>query len=167
MTRRPYTLFVLGLVAFAVVVVCALPLFVTAVPGGLGDHQAAATAAEVDRIQQAWRAAGVEGMARATMFADLVFIGIFASGCMIAGAHLRRTGERLLGMAAIVGGVVFMVTDYAETIAQTIQLLRFAGDDGLAGLAATVRPVKTAAFILALVGVLGALARRKFGRGGA
>ena len=162
--KRPYTLFWLGIAAFVVVALLAMPLTITAVPGGLGDHQAALTGADVDRIQNAWRTAGVEGMARATMIADLIFIGIFAIGAFLAGRHLWRLGSgfvRWCGLAAMVGAVIFGVTDYAETISETVELFRFAGDDTLAGIASTARPIKMVAFFVALVPVLiGMLVRR-------
>ncbi|NNC52706.1 MAG: hypothetical protein HKO08_06680, partial [Erythrobacter sp.] len=48
-----------GLVLFAIVIAIGMPLVLTEVPGGILDHQAVGTAAEVDRIQSAWRAAGL------------------------------------------------------------------------------------------------------------
>lgn len=150
-----------GLVMFAIVIALSLPLVLTEVPGGIGDHQAAGTAAEVDRIQTAWRKAGLWSQANLAMMADLVFIGVYGVGCMLGGRHFMASPVsrvRSLGAIALVAGFVFLVTDYAETVSQIIQLSRLAGDDGLAWLAATVRPTKMAAWIVATLAILLALA---------
>lgn len=149
-----------GLVLFAIVIALSLPLAVPGVPGGLIDHQAAGTAAEVDRIQRAWRVADLWDRATIAMIGDLVFIGVYGVGSVLGGLYFRSSASlalRLLGTAIAVAGAVFLLTDYTETISQFIQLTRFQGDDGLAALAATVRPIKSAAWIATFVGVIAAL----------
>lgn len=149
-----------GLAAFAIVIMLSLPLVLTAVPGGIADHQAAGSAAEVDRIQSAWQAAGLYGQARIAMIGDLVFIGIYGFGCLLGGRWFLQSPRRLvrpLGAAALVAGATFLATDYAETISQFVQLVQRAGDDGLAGLAATVRPIKMAAWLASFFVIVAAL----------
>ncbi len=59
MTRTKVLLYwLIGLASFAMTLALHTPLILTAVPGGMLDHQAAGTAAEVDRIQAAWRSGG-------------------------------------------------------------------------------------------------------------
>ena len=150
-----------GFVLFGLVISLSLPLVLTDVPGGIVDHQAAGTAAEVDRIQTAWRLAGLWNWAAIAMIGDLVFIGVYGVGCLLGGLTFRRSLSgfgRVLGTAALVGGAIFLVTDYIETIAQIIQLWRFSGNDTLASLAASVRPTKTLSWIVATSSVLAALA---------
>ena len=149
-----------GLVLFAIVIALSLPLILTAVPGGIGDHQAAGSAAEVDRIQMAWRMAGLWNQAAIAMIADLVFIGVYGVGCMLGGRYFMTSSTsrvRMLGLTALFTGFTFLATDYIETVCQFIQLVGFEGDDLLAGLAAAVRPVKMAAWILATLAIAIAL----------
>lgn len=149
-----------GLVLFAIVIAVGMPLVLSEVPGGILDHQAAASAAEVDRIQAAWRLAGLWNQAAIAMLGDLLFIGVYGLGCVLGGMYFRRSQTRwikLAGTIAIASGALFLITDYAETISQIIQLWRFKGDDGLAGLAATVRPWKVAAWIVATVAIVASL----------
>lgn len=139
-----------GLIAFAITIYLHVPLATLAVPGGMAEHQSAPDAATVDAIQQAWQNDGLLNTAKIAMIMDLIFIGIFGIGCVLAGLHYRaRDGSvlRALGWIALASGVVFLVTDYGETIAQFIQLMQFAGDDDLAAFASTVRPIKTVAWI--------------------
>ena len=156
-----------GLVLFAVVIALSLPLVLTEVPGGIMDHQSAGTAAEVDRIQTEWRQAGLWNQAALAMIGDFLFIGVYGIGNVLGGVHFRRSRPgpgRLLGTAALLGGAVFLLTDYIETIAQIIQLWRFSGDDTLASLAASVGPVKTLSWIVATCSVLVALALERRAR---
>lgn len=159
--RRAFLWFwVGGLVLFAIVIALGMPLVLTEVPGGILDHQAAGTAAEVDRIQAAWRSAGLWNQAAIAMAGDLVFIGVYGVGCVLGGRYFRREVSgwlRHCGSAALIAGIAFLATDYAETISQFIQLVSFEGDDGLAGLAATVRPIKVASWIVATLAILAAL----------
>lgn len=149
-----------GLVLFAIVIVLGMPLVLTEVPGGILDHQAAGTAAEVDRIQSAWRAAGLWNQATLAMMGDLLFIGVYGIGCVLGGLYFRRSAQgwmTVAGSIALASGAVFLLTDYAETISQIVQLWRFEGDDGLAGLAATVRPWKIGSWILATLTIIACL----------
>lgn len=153
-----------GLVLFAIVIALGLPLGITEVPGGILDHQAAGTAAEVDRIQRAWADAGLLGQARLAMMGDLVFIGVYGAGSVLGGLWFNRVGTgrvRTLGLLVALAGAVFLVTDYLETVSQLIQLWRFEGSDTLAGLAATVRPIKILAWLVSFFGVLLALLLRR------
>lgn len=154
-----------GLVLFAFVLWLHAPLAIEAVPGGIGDHQAAGTAEEVDRIQREWRLAGMNNRAGIAMISDLVFIGVYAIGSFLGGRMLRASGGgvlRLIGDAVIAGAIVFGVTDYIETICQFVQLMQGRGSDALASTAATVQPVKIIAWIVTFVGILVGLAVRRF-----
>ena len=154
-----------GLALFALVLWLHAPLAIPAVPGGIGNHQAAGSAAEVERIHAAWRAAGVYGTARTAMIADLVFIGVYTLGAALGGRVLRASGGgtmRLIGDAVLAGAVVFGVTDYVETVCQLVQLVQDEGSNALAATAATVRPVKIIAWIATFVGILAGLAVRRF-----
>ena len=149
-----------GLIAFGIVIWLGMPLNIDAVPGGILDHQHAPDAAAVNKIQHAWRDAGVLGAARTAMIGDLVFIGIFGIGCVLCGLFFRARHTvvlRALGWSAVVAGLLFLATDYGETIAQLVQLVRFEGDDGLAHLASSLRPIKVAAWIGGFLAVILAL----------
>lgn len=155
-----------GLLAFAIVI--ALSLAITApdeVTLGIAEHQAAASAARVDEIQAQWREGGVRTLAVVAMIGDLVFIGFYGWGSWLAGrSFMAMSGSvRMLGTLVAVAALVFLVTDYTETILQLIQLVRDAGSDWMAAVAATVRPVKVIAWIATFGGVLMALAIRRFG----
>lgn len=154
-----------GLALFAIVLWLHAPLAIEAVPGGIGDHQAAGSAAEVERIHSAWRAAGVYAAAQTAMIADLVFIGVYTIGAALGGRVLRASGGgtmRLLGDAVLAGAIVFGVTDYLETVCQLVQLVQDQGSDALAATAATVRPVKIIAWIATFAGIFLGLAIRRF-----
>jgi hypothetical protein len=62
--------------------------------------------------------------------------------------------------------MVFLVTDYGETIAQLMQVLANEGSDGLAGFAATMRPIKSLVFVVTFLGILALLGieRRNLGK---
>jgi len=127
---------------------------------GIIDHQAAGTAAKVDEIQSQWREGGVRTLAIIAVIADLAWIWLYALGSYLAGrefSRLRSGLVRLIGLVVCVSAGVFGITDYTETIAQFIQLLGDAGDDQLAGLAATMQPIKIAAFLVAFFGIVAAL----------
>ena len=154
-----------GLALFAIVIWLHAPLAIDAVPGGIGDHQAAGTAAEVDRIQREWRLAGLNDRAAVAMLGDMVFIGIYAFGSLLGGRVLRASGgrvQRLLGDAVIAGSIVFCVTDYLVTICQFVQFMQMRGSDLLAATAATVQPVKIIAWIVTFFGILAGLVVRRF-----
>lgn len=136
-------------------------------PMGISDHQAAATALRVDAIQLVWQADGVLWIARLGMAIDLVFIGIYSRGAWLGGKAMR--GENVpglgrIGIAIMAAAVLFCLTDYMETIAQFIQLAQLKGSDALAGLAATMRPVKAVAFLVTFIGLLAALLLRRMAR---
>ncbi|MEE9434092.1 MAG: hypothetical protein V3V15_07625 [Sphingorhabdus sp.] len=158
-----------GLLLFAAVVVAGAPLSVPGVPSGMGDHQAATTASNVNAIHAAWQAAGLLGTAKLAMVIDLIFIGIYSFGAFQGGQLFRKmpsAAMRRLGSVVTVAAIVFFVTDYAETISQLIQLLRFSGSDMLAGIAAFVRPIKMLAFLVSFIGILaGLLLQRRLNSG--
>ena len=131
---------------------------------GIAEHQAAGTAARVDAIQAQWHAGGVRPLAVFAIFGDLVFIGIYGWGSWQAGrSFMAMPGSvRMIGMLVAISALIFLVTDYTETILQVIQLLREQGSDWMAAVAATVRPVKVIAWIATFGGVLIALAIRRF-----
>lgn len=153
-----------GVIAFLVVIALHLPLVIPQVPGGMGDHQAAGTAAEVNRIQAAWTDAGLTDQVGRAMLSDLFFITIYGFGSILGGLYFRSIGQgtlRHLGTAILLCGVVFTITDYGETGAQFLQYLANKGTDGMAGFAATMRPIKMIAFIGSFLGVLAAFVIRR------
>ena len=160
-SRRTFLIWWIGgLAVFAIVIWLGLPLAIADVPGGILDHQAAATAANVNAIHAAWEAAGVFGTARTAMVGDLIFIGIYGIGSVLGGLYFRAAGSGLLrhlGTAILLSAMVFLLTDYGETIAQFMQLSANTGSDDLAGFAATLRPIKVIAWIATFVGILTAL----------
>ena len=153
-----------GLIAFAITIYLGMPLAIDAVPGGILDHQAAPDAAAVNAIQNAWQDDGLIDTARTAMISDLIFIGIFGIGCVLAGLYYRgRDGFlRLSGWIALISGIVFLVTDYGETISQFIQVTRMQGDDQLANIASTLQPIKIFSWIVAFLAVLIALVADSF-----
>lgn len=154
-----------GVIAFGIVIWLHLPLKIETVPGGMAGHQRAPDAATVDAVQQAWRLAGLWRTAIIAVISDLIFIGIYGFGCVLVGLHYRARRLvvlRALGWTALVSGGVFLVTDYSETIAQLIQLMRFAGDDDLAAFASTMRPIKEIAWIGGFLAVVLALIAERF-----
>ncbi|WP_114520158.1 hypothetical protein [Altererythrobacter sp. ZODW24] len=161
MSRTKVLLYwLIGLASFAVTLALHAPLILTAVPNGILDHQAAGTAVEVDRIQAAWKMGGVSNEAAIAMISDLIFIVIYGVASLFAGLYFRRAGGqglRTLGTLVSIAAVTFLLTDLAETTVQLIQLANFRGTDDLAGLAATVRPVKMVAWIATFVGVIAGL----------
>ena len=155
-----------GLVAFAIVIVLSMAVMhPESVTLGIAEHQAAGSAARVDEIQGQWREGGVRTLAIIAMLGDLVFIGIYGWGSWLAGRSFMamRGPARMLGMLIAISAIIFLVTDYTETILQVVQLLSEQGSDWMAAVAATVRPVKIVAWIATFGGVLMALAVRRFG----
>jgi len=53
----------------------------------------------------------------------------------------------------MLAGFTFMVTDYAETIPEVIQLFRMQGDDALANLASKMGTIKITAMIITVLGI--------------
>ncbi|GAA4643571.1 hypothetical protein GCM10023115_15310 [Pontixanthobacter gangjinensis] len=153
-----------GVVAFAIVLIMHLPLVLTEVPGGILDHQAAATGAEVTRIQEAWIDAGLKNTAARAMMGDLMFITIYGLGTILGGLYFRSVGNgvlRHLAILILISGAVFIVTDFAETITQFMQLMANIGTDEQAQLASTLRPIKMVAWIVTFAGILAAFAIRR------
>lgn len=158
--RRFLLWWVGGLIAFAIVIVMSMPLMVDGVPGGILDHQKAGSGAVIDAIHSAWGAAGVLGTARNAMIGDLIFIGIYGFGALLAGRYFYRNTTRLwrgLGAVIAIAAVVFLLTDYLETSLQLSQLLQNAGADRPAAIAAAVGPAKSLSWIITFVGILLAL----------
>lgn len=156
-----------GLALFAAIIWIGLPLGIEGVPGGILDHQAAGSAARVDAIQQAWIEAGLYDRALVAMLGDILFITVYGLGSWYGGlAFMQDERQRLrrLGMMLVGAAMLFIATDYAETFAQILQLWQQRGSDTLAGVAATVRPVKVVAWLVTFFGILAALAVRRFSR---
>lgn len=149
-----------GLIAFGIVIWMSMPLEIKDVPGGIIDHQKAPDAGTVNTIQRYWRQAGLLSTARNAMIGDLVFIGVYGLGSLLCGLYFRARRQvvlRALGWSAIVAALLYLASDYGETIAQIIQLVNFAGDDDLAHFASTLQPIKVAAWIGTFLAVILAL----------
>jgi hypothetical protein len=156
-----------GILLFAVMVIMNPFISNELVPWGIEDHQAAATAERVTAIHMRWRADGVLWLAKLSMAIDLIFIAIYSYGAWLGGKVMRVStmpSVRRLGLVIMVSAVVFLVTDYVETICQFIQVMQFTGSDMLAGLAATAKPIKSFAWLVTLVGLLAALLFRRMAR---
>ncbi len=153
-----------GMALFLVLISSGGVLQTEVAPGGILDHQSAGTAERVNAIQASWAEAGVTGLARWGMIGDLVFIGLYMSGGIIGGRILwqeaRSPSLKKLGLFCVLVYFLFGVTDYIETILQLVQLLQDAGSDIMAGIAATVRPIKILSWIAGTIGILIALAWR-------
>jgi len=133
-------------------------------PLGISDHQAAGSAMRVDAIHAGWQASGVMKLALSSMILDCLFIGVYSWGAY-AGGRLFASGQNALlsrlGKIITVAALGFCAADYAETISQLVQAIRGQGIDSLAYVAATVRPVKTIAFLVTFFGLLMALYIRR------
>ncbi|MCK0128141.1 hypothetical protein [Erythrobacter sp. F6033] len=154
-----------GIVAFAVTLAFHIPLITEGVPGGIGDHQSAPDASTIDAIQTSWRLDGLSNQAAIAMITDLIFIGIYGIGCILGGLYYRSKSAltlKVLGWIALVSGLVFLLTDYGETISQFIQLMNFEGDDALANFASTVRPVKMLTWSSGFLTIVAALIIDRF-----
>lgn len=162
--QRFISLWLAGLGLFAFVIWLSLPLMIDAVPGGIIDHQAAGSAAEAARIQQAWAEAGLAERAQMAMFGDLVFIVVYGMGAWFGGLsfaqdarpRLKRLGWLLMGAAAL-----FLMTDLLETLAQLVQLLRQSGSNSLSAIAAAAQPVKMTAWLITFIAALSGLVVRR------
>ncbi len=125
------------------------------------DHQAAGTAAMVDTIQADWRANGIRTLAIVSMIGDLIFIGFYGWGSVVAGRSLARAASgnvlRAVGGIVALAGMVFLFTDYVETICQFLQMWPEKGSDPLAATAAFMQPIKSAAFVVTFIGVIAGL----------
>lgn len=156
-----------GLLLFAAMIVLNPLLSNGNAPMGISDHQTAGTAAKIDVIQRAWQAAGVLLIARASMAIDLLFIGVYSWGAWNGGKFMRgqsMPSVRRIGGVVMAATLVFLVTDYTETICQFVQVMQFKGSDQLAGIAAAVQPVKSVAWLVTFIGLLAALLFRRMAR---
>ena len=146
-----------GLVAFAIVIAIGAAITQGDVSAGIIEHQQAGSAARVDEIQAQWRAGNVRMIAIAAMIGDLVFIAIYGWGSFVAGRSLIATSQaaaRVIGWVVAVAAVLFVMTDYLETVLQFIQLLQERGVDWMAATAAFAQPIKVAAWIATFIGVI-------------
>ena len=166
--RKFWLFWIGGLVLFALARIPHAPLAIDAVPGGILDHQAAGSAAVVDQIQAAWRVAGLRDTAIFAMCHDLVFIGIYGMGSYWGGRLFMADASRaklvLLGKIIAQTAIVFLVTDYVETVLQLIQLLQERGINWMATTAAVMQPIKIAAWVITFVGTISALIARRMTR---
>jgi len=139
-----------GMTLFLCLVVTGGVLQTGIAPGGILDHQSAATADRVDAIQTSWMEAGVLRQARLGMIGDLIFILLYSIGGIIGGRLLWQQANspslKKWGLLIIVTYFIFFVTDYGETVSQFIQLIRLQGSDTLAGIAAFFQPIKIASW---------------------
>lgn len=144
------------------------PMFVNDVsPWGIRDHQSAGSAIRVDAIQAAWQAVAVMDIARWAIALDLVYIAVYSFGAYCGGRMFHAADKpalQRLGWMIMIAAIVVGVGDYIETICQFIQALRFAGDDGLAEIAAAAQPIKSTAFLISLFGIITALVVRRLAR---
>ena len=153
-----------GLLLLAIMIAMNPSLSNDQAPYGISDHQAAANAAKVNAIQAQWMADGVISLAKFGMMIDLVFIAVYGLGVAIGGQMLRAHSSprvRRMGTLVLAAAVVFIVSDYSETICQFIQLVQYKGVDSLAALAAAARPIKSIAFIITLIALPVALWLRR------
>ncbi|MEP2736190.1 MAG: hypothetical protein ABJP34_07810 [Erythrobacter sp.] len=165
-TKLKIRWWIYGLIAFAVVIALSIPLQIYT-EFGIGDHQEAASAAQVNQIQSAWAAGGVFGLGLVSMLADLIFIGIYSAGALMAGRSMVDVGSsfvRLLGFVACICAVIFCIADYTETILQVVQMVQNAGSDALADIASTARPIKMASFIISFFAVLAGVILHRLGK---
>ena len=156
-----------GLLLFAAMIALNPILSTSVSPMGISDHQTAGSAAKIEAIQRVWQAAGVLLIARASMMIDLLFIGVYSWGAWNGGKFMRSDASasvRRIGGLVMGASLIFLVTDYTETICQFIQVMQFKGSDPLAYVAATVQPVKSLAWIVTFVGLLAALLLRRRAR---
>jgi hypothetical protein len=160
--RLFWSLFGLGWGLFAFLVATNGQMVTPVSATGIVDHQVAGSAARVDEIQGAWAAAGRLDFARLSIGVDLLFIGVLTVAGIVGGVAITRAARgpvlRVVGQVAALAFLVFGVADYAETIAQFVQVMS-AGDDGLAGLARTANTPKVFAFlgghVLLIAGLVG------------
>lgn len=153
-----------GLALFLYLILSGGALETVVAPGGILDHQSAATAERVNAIQQSWADAGVLDLARWGMIADLVFITLYMSGGIIGGRLIWQRAKspalKKLGLLCVLAYFIFGLSDYLETVCQLIQLLDEQGSDILAGTAALAQPVKIIAWIVGTIAMIVALVWR-------
>ena len=126
--ERNFWRFWLGGLLILAAMIAMNPWFVTDVsPWGIRDHQSAGTALRVDAIQGAWQAAGVLGRAQIGIAIDLVYIAVYSFGAYCGGRLFAASSKPMLArLGWVIAGcaILFALTDYAETIAQFIQLYK-------------------------------------------
>ena len=150
-------LWLISLLIFALVVVISMAVNQGGVTLGIPEHQAAQTAKRVDEIQTQWREGGVRNLAIFAIVCDLAWIWIYALGGFQIGKGFAtyRTGIlRLLGVVICGAALVFAATDYTETALQLIQVLQDEGNDKMAVVASTMRPIKIVAFLAVFAAVI-------------
>ena len=136
-------------------------------PWGIGDHQAAATAARVDDIHRAWQAADVLNLARFAMIIDLVYIAVYSFGAYCGGRFFAQSSNSImkrLGWIIVATAIILGVADYIETICQLLQIMTLQGNSRLAAVAAAAQPIKSIAFLTTFLGLLAALFLRRMAR---
>lgn len=162
--RRFWRYWLAGILLLALQIVLNVWLVNDVSPLGISDHQAAGSAMRVDAIHAGWQASGVMKLALSSMILDCLFIGVYSWGAY-GGGRLFASGQNALlsrlGKIITVAALGFCAADYAETISQLVQAIRGQGIDSLAYVAATVRPVKTIAFLVTFFGLLMALYIRR------
>ena len=162
--RRFWRYWLAGMLLLALQIVLNVWLVNDVSPLGISDHQAAGSAMRVDAIHAGWQASDVMKLALSSMILDCLFIGVYSWGAY-AGGRLFASGQNALlsrlGKIITVAALGFCAADYAETISQLVQAIRGQGSDSLAYVAATMRPVKTIAFLVTFFGLLMALYIRR------
>lgn len=156
-----------GIGLFVLMVILNYWLMMPSSPMGISNHQEAATAVQVDAIQQGWADAGVLWLAQVSMAIDLVFIGVYTRGALAGGNIFRQSSHGLLrplGVIIALAAILFGITDYVETISQFIEAISFKGSDTLSAIHSGVRPTKSVAFLVTFVGLLAALVIRRMTR---
>lgn len=149
--RLFWAFYLLGMGVFAYLAATHAQFETVVAPGGILDHQSAGTGVRADQIHQAWKDKGVWSAVPVAMVLDLVFITLVTIGGVIAGYLMARAGglRGALGWLILGAWLVFAASDYAETGCQLVQVLADRGQDELAGLAASVKPLKLVAFVIA------------------
>ena len=159
--RKFWIFWLAGWALFIGIIVTNGSLITEAAPGGIVDHQDAATAETVNAIQQSWAEIGRLGFAKWSMITDLLFIGLFSIGGIIGGRliwqHAHSPSLKKLGLLVMLSYFLFGFFDYAETISQFIQLIQNTGSDALAAIATAVKPPKVITWIVGTVGLIIAL----------
>lgn len=150
----------LGLFVPLIVVGAALLL---ATGYGILDHQQAGSAAQVEIIQRAWRAADLRWLAIVAMAGDLLFITLYSAGAFIAGRSLFESGggRRIAALIAMTTAPIFYLSDTIETGLQFYQLLADRGNDRFAAIVAAMQIPKFAAWLASFFAIVTALAIRR------
>lgn len=158
--RLFWAFYLLGMGVFAWLAATHAQFQTEIAPGGILDHQSAGTGMRAEQIHQAWKEKGVWSAVPTAMVLDLVFITLVTIGGVIAGYLMARKGgaRGALGWLILGAWLVFAASDYAETGCQLVQVLGDHGRDELAGLAASVKPLKLVAFVIATLALWAGLA---------